>query len=164
LIGWNPRQCDAIVAEGFTNVDNLGDALLKDVSHVCTTISKLLNARGGVRIGCALICRLKGFVWWAKDHQRHDQDADRAGWTLQQVCKDSINCMNVEGARAKDASPIDPPGKLKDGDWIQWELKLINFPQNMLGASRVPLDLVPLQPANIRDIRLLPSDVLVMKT
>jgi hypothetical protein len=141
LIGWNPRQCNMIVAEDFTNVDDLGDMLLKDVSHICTTISKLSNARGGVRIGCALIRRLKGFVWWVKDHQCRDQDADGADWNLQ-VCKDSIDCMDVEDARANNASPIDPPGKLKDGDWIQWEFKLINFLQNVLGASGVPLHCV----------------------
>jgi hypothetical protein len=141
LIGWNPRQCDAIVAEGFTNIDNLGDMLFKDVSHICATISKLSNARGGVRIGCALVHRLKGFVWWVKDHQRRDQDAEVADWTLQ-VCKDSIDCMDMEDAKADNASPIGPPGKLKDGDWVQWELKLINFLQNVLGASGVPLHCV----------------------
>jgi hypothetical protein len=29
-----------------------------------------------------------------------------------------------------------------DDDWVQWELKLINFLQNMLGASGVPLHYV----------------------
>jgi hypothetical protein len=47
--------------------------------------------------------------------------------------------VDVDDARANDASQIDPPGKLKDGDLVQWELKLINFLQNMLGASGVPL-------------------------
>jgi hypothetical protein len=141
LTGWNPRQCDAIVAEGFTNIDDLGDMLLKDVSHICATISKLSNAPGGVRIGCALIRRLKGFVWQVKDHQRCDQIAEAADWTLQ-VCKDSINCMDMKDARANNASQINPPGKLKDGDWVQWELKLINFLQNVLGASGVPLHCV----------------------
>jgi hypothetical protein len=140
-IGWSPPQCDAIVVEGFTNIDNLRDALLKDVSHICTTISKLSNARGGVRVGCALVCRLKGFVWWVKDRQHRDQDVEVADWTLQ-VCKDFIDCMDMEDARADNASPIDPPGKLKDGDWVQLELKLINFLQNMLGASGVPLHCV----------------------
>jgi hypothetical protein len=55
-------QCDAIVAECFTGIDSLGDMLLKDVLHICTTISKHSNAHGGVRIGCASIRRLKGFV------------------------------------------------------------------------------------------------------
>jgi hypothetical protein len=51
--------------------------------------------------------------------------------------------MDVEDDKADDASPIDPPsGKLKDGDWVQWELKLINFLQNVLGASGVPLHCV----------------------
>jgi hypothetical protein len=83
LIGWNPRQRGAIVAEGFTNIDDLRDMLLKDFSHTHTTISKLLNVRGGVRIGCALIRRLKGFISWVKDHQRCGQIADQANWTLQ---------------------------------------------------------------------------------
>jgi hypothetical protein len=47
--------------------------------------------------------------------------------------------MDMEMARADDESKIEPPGKLKDGDWVQWELKLINFLQNMLGASGIPL-------------------------
>jgi hypothetical protein len=47
-IGWNIRQCDAIVAEGFSSIEDLGEMLLKDISHVCTTISKIPNNRGGV--------------------------------------------------------------------------------------------------------------------
>jgi hypothetical protein len=38
-IGWNVRQSNAIVAEGFSTIDDIGEMLLKDVSHVCTAIS-----------------------------------------------------------------------------------------------------------------------------
>ncbi len=61
-IGWSVGQADAIVAEGFTSMQEIGEMLLKDVSHDCTTISKLPNNRGGIRIGCNLVPRLKGLV------------------------------------------------------------------------------------------------------
>ena len=49
-IGWNERQCDAIVVKGFESLDNLGETLLKSVSHICTTISKLPADLGRVHI------------------------------------------------------------------------------------------------------------------
>ena len=57
-IGFNDRQCGAIVAEGFGSIEDLGEMLLKDVSNVYATISKLAANRGGVRIGYALVRRL----------------------------------------------------------------------------------------------------------
>jgi hypothetical protein len=57
-IGWSVGQADAIIAEGFTSMQEIGEMLLKDVSHVCTTISKLPNNRGGIRIGYNLVRRL----------------------------------------------------------------------------------------------------------
>jgi hypothetical protein len=48
-----------LLKAGFANIDDLGDMLLKNVSHICTTISKLSNARGGVRVGCALVRSLQ---------------------------------------------------------------------------------------------------------
>ena len=57
-IGFNDRQCGAIVAECFGSIADLGEMLLKDVSNVCATISKLAANRGGVRIGYALVRRL----------------------------------------------------------------------------------------------------------
>ena len=77
-IGWNVRQCDAIVEEGFESIEDLGKILLKDVSNVCATISKLAANCGDVCIGYALVRKLKGLVWWIKDHHRHGQDADKA--------------------------------------------------------------------------------------
>ena len=62
-IGFNDRQCVAIVVEGFGSMEDLGEMLLKDVlSTVCATISKLPTNRGGVGIGYALVRHLKGFV------------------------------------------------------------------------------------------------------
>ena len=116
-IRFNDRQCGAIVAEGFGSIDDLGEMLLKDVSNICATISKLAANRGGVRIGYALVRRLKGFVWWIKDHSRRNQVADKVDWDLQ-VCKDSTDYMDMEDARADDSTKIEPPGKLKDGDWV----------------------------------------------
>ena len=81
-IGWNFRQCDAIVGEGFESIEDLGEMLLKDVSSVCAPISKLAANRGGVRIGYALVRKLKGLIWWIKDHHCCGQDADEANWTL----------------------------------------------------------------------------------
>jgi hypothetical protein len=119
-IGWNIQQCNAIVGEGFTSINQLGDMLLKDVSHICSAITKLTNQRGGVRIGYALVRRLKGFVWWVKDnHCCGINVCDSNEWSLQ-VCQDSTDYMDVEDARADNVSELEPPGKLKDGDWVQW--------------------------------------------
>ena len=141
-IGWNIRQCDAIIGEGFESIEDLGEMLLKDVSNICATISKLAAKHGGVRIGYALVRKLKGIVWWIKDHHRRGQDADEAYWTLQ-VCKDSTDYMDMEDTRAEDSNTeIEPPGKLRDGDWVQWKLKLLSYLQNQFGTSRVPLNYV----------------------
>ena len=69
-IGWNICQCNAIVREGFESIEDLREMLLKDVSNVCATISNLAANCGGVRIGYALVRRLKGLDWWIKDHHR----------------------------------------------------------------------------------------------
>jgi hypothetical protein len=61
-IGWSVGQADAIVAEGFDSMEELGEMLLEKVSSVCATISKLPNKRGGLRIGPNLVRRLKGPV------------------------------------------------------------------------------------------------------
>ena len=115
-IGFNDRQCAAIVAEGFGSMEDLGEMLLKDLSTLCATISKLPANRGGVRIGYALVRRLKGSVWWIKDHNCRNQDVEEVDWDLQ-VCKDSTDYMDMEAARAEDSTKIEPPGKLKDGDY-----------------------------------------------
>ena len=44
-IGWNERQRTAIVAGGFGGLEDLGEMLLKDVSNVCSTISKLWSCQ-----------------------------------------------------------------------------------------------------------------------
>jgi hypothetical protein len=134
-------QTDAIIAEGFSSMEELGEMLLKRVQSVCTTISKLPNNRGGIRIGCNLVRRLKGLVWWIRDHQRRDQVAIEADWDLD-TCKEAIAYMDMEAARAEEESKIEPPGRLKDGDWVRWELKLVNFLQNMLGTSGIPLNCI----------------------
>lgn len=140
-VGFGANQTDAIIAEGFNTLEGLGEMVLKDVSYLCTTISKLPNNRGGVRIGYALIRRLKGLVWWVKDHLRRGQDIDEADWDLP-ACKNAIDHMDMEEARADDDNKIEPPGKLKESDWIQWELKLVNFLQNTLGNNGIPLHYV----------------------
>jgi hypothetical protein len=76
--------------------------------------------------------------WWVRDHQRRGQVADKANWDLATCKEEAIDCMDVEAARAEDKSKVNPPSKLKDGDWVQWELELINFLQNMLGVSGIP--------------------------
>jgi hypothetical protein len=40
--------------------------------------------------------------------------------------------MDMEDARADGVSELEPPGKLKDGDWVQWKMKSINFLQRTL--------------------------------
>ena len=140
-VGWGVNQCDAIIAEGFNTLDDLGEMVLKDISYICTTISKLPNNRGGVRIGYGLIRRLKGLVWWVKDHLRRGLTPDETDWTLA-TCKDAIDFMDMEEARGEEDNKIEPPGKLKESDWVQWELKLTNFLQNMYGNSGVPLHYV----------------------
>ncbi len=44
--------------------------------------------------------------------------------------------------RADDSTKVKAPGKLKDSNWVQWELKLINHLQSALGTSGVPLHCV----------------------
>jgi hypothetical protein len=118
-IGWSVGQADAIVAEGFDSMEELGEMLLKDVSSVCTIISKLPNNRGGIRIGHNLVRRLKGLVWWIRDHQRHDQVANEVDWDLD-TCKEAIEHVDMlEESRAANESKIEAPGKLNDGDWVQ---------------------------------------------
>jgi hypothetical protein len=119
----------------------LNDFALKDVADMCKKISGLSNARGGVRIGYNLVRRLKGFVFWVKDHHRRDQQPDAADWNME-ACRASLESMDIEEKRAKDDTKIDAPGKLKPADWQQWELKLINFLQSLSGASGVPLNYV----------------------
>ena len=140
-IGWSDRQCDAIVAEGFEGLEDLREMLSKDVSNVRSTISKLAANRGGVRIGHALVQKLKGLVCWIKDHPCRGQVADAVDWDPQ-ICKDSTYNVDLEDQRADDSAKLEPPGKLKDGDWVQWELKLVNCLQNVLGTSGVPLHCV----------------------
>jgi len=94
---WNNCLC-AVDLRGFESLDDLGEMLLKDVSNVCTTISELAANHGGVRIGRALVCRLKGFVWWIKDHQRRGQVADENDWNLQ-TCKVSTDHADTEEGR-----------------------------------------------------------------
>jgi hypothetical protein len=107
-IGWNDRQCNAIVGEGFASIDQLGNMWLNDVSCICSSIAKLTNKRGGVSVGCALVHRLKGFVWWVKDNHRCGIDiCNRNEWNLQ-VCQDSTDCMDIEDARGDDVSKLDP--------------------------------------------------------
>ena len=75
-IGWNICQCNAIFREGFKSLEALREMLLKHVSNVCSTISKLAANHGEVCIGYALVRRLTGFLWWIKDHQCHRQVAN----------------------------------------------------------------------------------------
>ena len=53
--------------------------------------------------------------------------------------------MDMEDGRADDSARIKPPGKLRDGDWVQWELKslLTNFLQNMVGPVSISLQNLP---------------------
>jgi hypothetical protein len=119
----------------------LGDFALKDVDNLCKKISTLSNARGGILIGYALVRKLKGLIYWVKDHLRRGITPDDEDWTLE-VCKSSIQAMDIEEERNKEDTKIDPPGKLKAADWLQWELKLVNFLQSMHGTSGVPLHYV----------------------
>ena len=126
-IGWNICQCDAIVREGFESLEALGEMLLKDVMNVCATISKLAANRSSVRIGYALVRRLK--------------DADEIEWDVQ-VGKDSIGYMDMEDARAENSTKIEPPGKLKDGDWVQWlGAQIAQLPQKPVGDQQSPSQL-----------------------
>jgi hypothetical protein len=68
--------------------------------------------------------------------------AIEANWDLDTCEGETIAYVDMEAARAEDKSKIEPQGKLKDGDWVQWELKLVNFLQNVLGVSGVPLHCV----------------------
>jgi hypothetical protein len=140
-IGLGNLQRDAIVREGFAPVADLRDFAIKDVNSLCKKISTLSNARGGVLIGYALVCKLKGLIYWVKDHLRRGITPDDEDWTLE-VCKSSIQAMDIEEARNKEDTKMDPPGKLKATDWLQWELKLVNFLQSMHGTSGVPLHYV----------------------
>ena len=135
------RQRDAIVAEGFSSIGDLGDISTKDVGEMCKKISTQPNNRGGVRIGYNLVRRLKGFVFWVKDHHRRGQTPVEANWNLE-ICKESLDKMDIEEKSEKDDTKIDAPGKLKPADWLQWELKLINFLQSISGASGVPLNYI----------------------
>ena len=141
-IGFNTdRLRAAITAEGFASIEDLGDVSVKDVEDMCKKISGLSNNRGGVRIGLVLVRRLKGRVYWVKDHQRRGQIANAEDWSLD-ICRNSIEAMDIEQSRKDDDSKIDAPGKLKAHEWLQWELRLVNFLQSLDGASRVPLNYI----------------------
>jgi hypothetical protein len=141
-IGFNTEALrNAIVSEGFTSINDLGDIRVKDVEDMCKKISGISNARGGVRIGLVLVRRLKGLVYWVKDHLRRSQTPDGDNWNLD-VCKTYIAAMDIERSCQDDDSKIDPPGKLKSHEWLQWDLKLINFLQSMAGTSGIPLSYV----------------------
>jgi hypothetical protein len=44
-IGWSDRQCDAIVAEGFKGLEDLGEMLLKDVEGRPTSAPRSPSSR-----------------------------------------------------------------------------------------------------------------------
>jgi hypothetical protein len=141
-IGFNTNRLrDAIVTEGFTSINDLADIAVKDVSAMCKKISGLSNARGGILIGYNLVRRLKGFVFWVKDQHRRNQIPLEEDFDLD-VCKNALERMDIEEKRDSDDAKIEPPGKLKAAEWLQWELKFINFLQSIPGASGVPLNYV----------------------
>jgi hypothetical protein len=84
---------------------------------------------------------LKGFVFWVKDQQRHNQIRFEEDFDLD-VCKDTLERMDIEEKRDSDDAKIKPPHKLKAAEWLQWELKIINFLQSIPGACGVPLNYV----------------------
>lgn len=137
----NDRLRNAIIAEGFASISDMADITMKDVQAMCKKISGLPNARGGVLIGYNLQRRLKGFVFWVKDHHRRGQEADVDDFDLD-ICKEALERMDIEEKRDLEDAKIDAPGKLKSAEWLQWELKLVNFLQSIPGASGVPLNYV----------------------
>lgn len=128
----------SIVAEGFSSINDLADIAVKDVSAMCKKILSLPNGRRGILIGYNLHRRLKGFVFWVKDHQRQHQIPNEADFSLD-VCKEALENMDIEEKCDSEDAKIEAPGKLKSAEWLQWELKLINFLHNISGASGVPL-------------------------
>ena len=72
-----------------------------------------------------------------KDHQRRGQVANKVDcWDIQ-VCKDSTDYMDMEDS-AENNTKIKPPEKLKDGDWVQWQPKLLNYLSNHVGDKWSP--------------------------
>jgi hypothetical protein len=141
-IGFNTDPLrDAMVAEGFSSIKDLGDIKMKDVNEMCKKISGLSAACRGVRIGLVLVRRFKGFVFWVRDHQHRGQVPNEEDWNLD-VCKEALEAMDMEDQRKDEDSKIDPPGKLKDHEWLAWNLRLENFLNSRLGASNVPLNYI----------------------
>jgi hypothetical protein len=75
------------------------------------------------------------------DHQRRGQVPNEEDWNLD-VCKEALEAMDMEDQRKDEDSKIDPPGKLKDHEWLAWNLRLENFLNSRLGASNVPLNYI----------------------
>ena len=141
-VGFNTATLrDAILLEGFESLNDLGEIRVKDVEDMCKKISGLSNARGGARIGLVLVRRLKALVYWVKDHDRRGLVPEEGNWDMD-VCREMLAALDIEKSRDDDDSKIDPPGKLKAHEWLQWELKLVNFLQSMTGGSGVPLNYV----------------------
>jgi hypothetical protein len=69
-----------LLKAGFANIDDLGDMLLKNVhtSAPPSPSSRTPVAESALAAPWFVVCRLKGFVWWVKDHQCHDQDDEVA--------------------------------------------------------------------------------------
>ena len=134
--GASAAQREAIVNEGFTGMIDLLIMEEKEVAEMMTNITRLSQARGGVRIGAILTKKVKALVYWCKERQRQGLDLDANEFTAEELLT-TLERMAVEVG--EDESKLELPTKFETHKWVSWVKKVENYLWQIKGRNNTPL-------------------------
>ena len=141
VLGFSAGQINAIRDEGYTDLEDFTDVPPEHLRKMCINLSKLSNARGGVRLGGMNAKKLCGLSWWLNDRMNRmvaivPGDFDRNALT------EAMTASGIDELIAEREVVVPVPPVFTYEGWEDWEKAIINYLSSKRGTRGTPLEYV----------------------
>jgi hypothetical protein len=126
------------VLEGFTDVTQFRDWILKDLVDVAKTM-QLCPAAQHVKVGIMVLMNLKALAFWVCNNVRCGLPSESSNFTVAELHA-TCDHMEVEGSDLVDKKETDITlGKMDPKKFKQWKLEFLNHLKTRNGCTGIPL-------------------------
>ena len=140
--GCNTAKTNAVIAQGFDQVEDFTFLSDKDYELMATNITRLPAADGGCIIGQLITVKMKAMARWCHFVKRQDKIIDAYSFDLTMLSM-FIDRAHQPGLNRDSKQPtiVAPkaPSKFDPNKWVTWKESMWNYFMRIHGSNDVPL-------------------------
>ena len=124
VCGCTNEQRNALRGEGFSTMSDLLMIQAKDVTTMCSNLTRPTLTRGGCRIGMVVIKKIEALVNWCHDREVEGLPLDANDFNIDVM---SNYVMKAQLEDAGDLISPEPPKDYKVLKWVSWAKKFETY-------------------------------------